>query len=373
MTSSSPLDVDGDPFPESGLDALLVQAARDSPETILFRDDDGASSAADLSRRVGRFAQLLRLAGLHPGERVLIVAGAQVAAFVALAAALRAGLEPALIPCGIGPMELAAHTRAAQAVALIGPARYGDVELDEIYLSAAAMADTIRMIATQGPGAVDGALDVSFAQLDAMDVDSPKAAPSGFEKPMIATFQGPPSAPTLVMHRQAALLADALSLVEQARINPTARIISTLPPASLAGLVGGPFAALIGASCLVLHGPFASAKFLAACDEGPGYHLVAPAAVGAALAKAATAGMTSLILVSRFAEPAGFELPATLDAARPIVDLYAFGEETLLALRRAEGQARPPARVPDNSLTDKSLGAKLNRARADHRVQGEDA
>ena len=372
MTSPSPFDADSEPFPQGSLDALLIQAARDCPDAILIRDDDGAASAADLSRRVGRLASLLRLAGLQPGERVLIVAGAQVAAFVALVAALRAGLEPALIPCGGGPVEIAAYTRVAQAVALIGPGRYGGFDVDEIYLSAAAIADTIRIVATQGPDPVDGALDVSFAQLDAMDVKSLEPAAASVEKPMIATFQGSPSAPILVAHRQATLFADALSLVEQARINPATRIISTLPPASLAGLVGGPFAALIGASSLVFHGPFDSVKFLAACDREPGYHLLAPAEAGVPFAEASTAGMTSLVLVSRFGGWDAFQLPASLGGERPIVDLYAFGEDTLLAQRRSDGQARPPVRVPDKSVTN-GLGAKLNQARAENRRQGEGA
>jgi acyl-CoA synthetase (AMP-forming)/AMP-acid ligase II len=376
QSMTSPLEAVRDPFPASGLDALLAQAARDCPDAVLLRDDSGASSAADLARRAGRLSGLLRLAGLEPGERVLIVAGAQVAAFVALVACLRAGLEPALIPCGSGPVEIAACTRVANAVALIGPARYGGLELDEIYLSAAAIADSIRLIATQGPNAVDGALDVSFAQLDAMDVkDAP--APDGREQPMIATFQGPASAPTLVCHRQATLLADALSLVEQAHINPTTRIISTVPPATLAGLVGGPFAALVGASGLVLHGPFDARRFLALCDVEPGYHVVAPAAGGASFSQAlgvgtTSPGMTSLVLISRFADAEAFDLPAPLDGERPVVDLYAFGEETILAQRRIDGRARPPARVPDKSLAG-GLGAKLNRARAEHMLQGEGA
>ena len=372
MTSSAPLDAEREPFPESGLDALLARAARDCPDAILIRDDEGAATAADLARRVGRLASLFRLAGLRPGERVLVVAGAQVAAFVALVAALRAGLEPALIACGAGPVEVAACTRAANAVALIGPARYGSFGLDETYLSAAAIADSIRMIATQGPGAVDGALDVSFAELDTMEVGTLDQSPIGAEPAMIATFQGPATAPTLVSHRQAALFADALTLVEQARINPTTRIISTLPPATLAGLVAGPFAALIGASSLVLHGPFDATRFLAACDAEPGYHLVAPASAGMVFSgKALANGMVSLILLSRFADAAAFELPMTLDAERPVIDLYAFGEETLLAQRRGDGAARAPVRVPDISLAG-GLGARLNRARAEHR-QGEGA
>ena len=86
-----------------------------------------------------------------PGERVIVVAGATTSALVALVAVLRAGLEPALAPVGLGPVELAAHVRAAGAVALVGPSRYGTADLGETYLSAAALSESIRMIATMGP------------------------------------------------------------------------------------------------------------------------------------------------------------------------------------------------------------------------------
>ena len=373
MSLTGPMGQISEPFPESRLDALLLTAARDAPDHVIFRDDDGPSTAADLDRRVDRLAGLLRLAALGSGERVLIIAGAQTAAFVALVGVLRAGLEPVLASCGLGAIEIAACARTVHAAALIGPAGYGALELGETYLSAAAIADTIRLIATQGPVEVDGALDVSAARLDATPAFPPFDTKVPFDMPTIGTFQGSPSAPTLVAHRQAALFADALSLVEQAHINPSKPIVSTLPPASLAGLVAGPFAALVGASGLVLHGPFDAGRFLAVCDRECGYHLVLPAAAGDAFAsEALTTELASLILVSRFANAAAFALPAPSAAKRPVVDLYAFGEETLLAQRRIDGRARPPARVADKSL-DGGLGAKLNRARADTLLHGEGA
>ena len=355
-------------FPASGLDALVAAAARECPDLVLLSDDLGASTAGDVARRVGRLAALLRHAGFAPGERVLVVAGATTAAVVALVAVLRAGLEPALAPVGLGPIELVAHARAANAVALIGPSRYGAADCGETYLSAAALSDSIRMIATQGPGPVDGAADISFERLDAMvDVED---APAKGEPGMITTFAGSPTAPTLFAHRQVALFADALSLVEQARINPAARIISLLPPSSLAGLVAGPCAALIGASGLVLHGPFEGSRFLAACDAEPGFHIVAPATIGPVFEDGAlTVDATSLILVSRFADPGAFALPQSLACDRPIVDLYGFGEDSVLAQRRHDGEARPPARVTDKSEAG-GLGARLNRARAEHRLHG---
>ena len=365
-------DVD-EPVGLSGLNALLTTAASNSPDHILVEDDEGASTARQIELRTRRLATQLTNGGLAPGERVLIVAGAQSASFVAIMATLRAGLEPVLAPCHAGPVELATFAHAAGAAALIGPTRYGGCEFGETYLAAAAAADTIRGILTHGPDRVDGTADISPATLDAL----PEPAATGhrdsavLETPTIATLAGPWTSPTLVSHRQISLFADALSLVEQARIDPSKRVVALLPPTSLAGLVSGPFAAFVGASRLVLHGPFAAKRFLAHCDAAPGAHIVAPFAFGRCLAGQAY-DVSSLILVSRFAGADAFALPPPLAFDRPVVDLYAFGEDAVLAQCRENGEAVPPARVAGLKAAD-GLGARLNRARAEHRLHSAEA
>lgn len=374
MSAAAPFHLEpaavGEGFAQSGLDALLATAERSSPDSVLATDDRGAVTARVLARRSRVLAERLRLSGLRRGERLLLVGTAQVATVVAVAAAVRAGLQPALVRPGLGAVELAAHAQACEAAALIGPGRYGE-DLGEGYLSTAALVEGIRLIATHGPDPVDGALDISAAALDASP-EPPDMDEALLEMPLVATFAGSDAAPKLVSHRQAALFADALSLVEQAHINPSRRILSLLPPTSRAGLVAGPFAALVGASELVLHGPFHADGFLALLDAAPGAHLVAPAAMGEILTGTAfEGGASSLILVSRFADADRFALPGPLPSARPVTDLYAFGEDTVLAQRRLDGEARPPNRVADRSLTD-GLGARLNRARAEHRLHGDD-
>ncbi len=356
----------------SGLGALLTTAANNSPDHVLVEDDEGTSTAAQLALRTRRLAAQLQLGGLARGERVLIVAGAQTASLVAIIAALQAGLEPVLAPCHAGALGLATFARLAGAAALIGPTRYGELELGEVYLSAAGSAETIRGILTHGPDRVDGAADISFAALDALPGPAELLDADVLEMPTIATFAGPWTAPTLVSHRQASLFADALSLVEQARINPSKPIIALLAPTSLAGLVGGPFAAFVGASRLVLHGPFSAKRFLAHLDQDPGAHLLAPAVIGGCFDRA-TFDLSSLMLVSRYADADAFALPGSLASQRPSVDVYAFGEDAVLAQRRENGEAAPPARLAaDLSLTD-GLGARLNRARAEHRLHAADA
>ena len=361
----------------SGLNALLTTAFHNSPAHILVEDDRGPVTVAEIVQRAAQLVAHLKLGNLQHGERVLIVAGAQAEALVAIVAVLRAGLEPVVAGCGVNPLELATAAQVCNAVALIGPSHYGPQDLGDLYLSAAALADTVRGILTQGPELVDGAVDVSFAALDALPMRDEADAPER-EMPTIVTLAGPRLAPRLVTHRQAALFADALALVERAGINPTRRLVSLLPPASLAGLVAGPFAAFIGASRLVLHGPFAAKRFLAHCDDAgseseSGFHLVAPAEIGRIFEhEALAADLASLILVSRYEDRVSFMPPPTVACHMPVVDLYTIGEGRIMCQSRQDGAAVSPPQFGDGDLSD-GLGARLNRARADQMIQGASA
>ena len=322
-----------EPPPMPGLDALLLASLQDCPDAILVRDDGEALSGRAFADLVQAAASQFRRCGLKPGERVLLAMGFDVASLVALVGALRAGLGPALVPCGLRPMELATQAAAAEAVALVGPTGCGDAEFGETYLTAASLSEAIRLVATLGPNLVDGAVDLSLAAL--------RAAPSGTESfgaeaSTILTFAPGSTAP--VAHRQAGLFAAALALVDQAGINPSRPLLSTILPATLAGLVAGPFAALIGASSFALHGPFAAAAFLRAQDAEPGTHLVVPAAMGPLLQDAGMIGDGgALILLSRFATPAAYQEPVPLRGERPVVDFIAFGEAEVAARSREGG------------------------------------
>ena len=109
-----------EPAALNGLNALLATAARNCPDHVIVEDDCGPVTVARFVHRASTLASHLRSGGLQSGERVLVVAGAQAAALVAIAAVLRAGLEPVLASCGANPVELATYARACDAVALIG-------------------------------------------------------------------------------------------------------------------------------------------------------------------------------------------------------------------------------------------------------------
>jgi len=146
-----------------------------------------------------------------------------------------------------------------------------------------------------------------------------------------------------VAHEQTTLMAAGLDLVARAEIGRATPIISTVPPTSFAGLVAGPFAALLSGVTLHLHGPFAAEDFLKVRAHAAGAHLVIPAALAAEFAGASLLdGLASAVLVSRSPTAAEFAPPA-LSAPCPLIDLYALGETAAVAERRRGEAATPPA------------------------------
>lgn len=344
----------GDEQVHAGLDGLLQTAARVCPAAILFRDGEGATTAEQAALYSAALAEQFRQCGLRPGEKVLLIMSARTIAVLALAGALRAGLVPVLLPCGLGPVELAGYAKASAAAALVGPAHLGHQDYGDSYLSAAALSETIRLIATLGPGCVDGAADFqASAIVPGTGAAASSLDPAGPEGEVVVTFErpahpAPASGAALVSHRQSAIFSAVLQLASEAQLNPSRPLLSTLVPATFAGLVAGPYAALTAAASLTLHGPFDAAEFLRACDAEPGAHLAAPAAIAPVLHEAGlTRGDASLILLSRFVSPAAFTLPAPLACERPVVDLSAFGETAALAHRREGGSAVWPAELRD--------------------------
>lgn len=327
----------------SGLRDRIAAAASRTPNAPLVADDETGFDAALARRHVRQMEAYLRAAGIAAGERVLIAAGLRADALLATTAVLALGATPVLAPVGLGTVDLAAHARAAEAVALIGPTSYGPLQLGEAYLSVAALVDTVRLVVTQGPGEVDGAVDLSTATLlDQPDFAWPGGPDAAEDAAPVGCCVGPAGAPTLSLQAESTLAEAARQLIEAAGIGPGARLLSTLPPTTTASLVAGPYAAWMGGAALHLHGPFDAAKFLAACDAGPAPFLVIPGPLAPRFAEPClTARLAGLLLIWRQAGLPGMGLPPALACDCPIVDLYAFDDERLVIRRRAGGEAQP--------------------------------
>jgi len=162
---------------------------------------------------------------------------------------------------------------AANCTAIVGASSYAEIDLEEVLFETAARSETIRIVATLGPGAADGAIDLAPERLSLRDAKPSVAAD---HRPRIGTLstQNQP-----IFHEQGALLSAALEFVGKAEIGAGSRLLSTLAPASFASLVTGPIASLLSGAPLTLFGSFQAASLLALLDDTGPPHCVVPAAI----------------------------------------------------------------------------------------------
>ncbi|OYV32598.1 MAG: hypothetical protein B7Z80_26425 [Rhodospirillales bacterium 20-64-7] len=322
-----------DPISSFTLDSLLAGAARLRGDREAVSDRRERTTFADLDRRADSLAAAWADLGLRQGETLLLIAGATARAVAAIVAAQRAGLRLALAPAHLAADALAPLAIACGAAAIVADGAYGDISPMEEAFVAAARAPRVRLLMTLDGVAVDGAVRLDA---DAPAPAGPRARPE--RAAALVTFD---RAGCAVQHEQRTLVAAGLDLLARGRIGMRLPILTTLAPASFAGIVAGPLGSLLAGAPLRLHAPFEAAGFLAAvAEEGGPPHLVVPAALlpmceAAGLVRADR--LASLMLVSRLdhAEAqAPRPAPARVRQMPPFLDLVAVGEVALVAESR---------------------------------------
>ena len=318
------------PLAAFGLDTVARGAARLRADRIaIVEAGAGADSApltyGDFDRLTLAFSAHARACGLLPGERVLIIGAARASVAIAILGAIGAGLEPVVAPAHLTPAALAYLAQTTAAAAVIGPTRFGDFDAEKAMMEIAATAPGVRLVGSLGPGESDGAVDFSPAGLrDPVEANALGAKPAA--TPRIGLVLAPEQkAPRVVFVSQSEIVAIALDFASRLRLNAERPILSTLSPASLAGLATGPVAALLVGAPLTWFGPFAAEDFIAALDAAGPCHLIAPQAIAADLAAAgliAPGRLESLSLSARADAPA----PSAFGAGCPVALLSSDGE-----------------------------------------------
>ncbi len=257
------------------------EGAGDAP--LIYRDLDALSAA---------FAARARECGLGTGDVALIVGANRISVIVAVLGALAAGVEPVLVPAHADAPALSFLARSTGAAALFALLDYDEADWESALFEAAASAPDVRVVGALAGEAGD-TIDFSLAALQGRDTTAPPAHATAPGLIGFATLS-PTLPPRVDRFQQSALVAEGLDLVAQLALSSETPILATLSPASRAGLVAGPIAALLSGAPLHLVGPFAGADFLAAVDALDGFCLVAPApaladfAAAGALARAAS-------------------------------------------------------------------------------------
>lgn len=333
------------------LSTLASGAARLRPERIALSAGGAPHSKsitfAEFDLRANAAAQLWRRYGLQEGERVLFAGMPSSRSLIAMLGALRAGLDAALAGPHLARNELIAFTAATGASAIAVSAHPSLENFAEDVLHCAAANERVRLLANIGlDSEIDGA--VIFDPFNAEGEDYPAPLPAtqcAHARIITRDITG-----RLCIHRQRTLVAAALDFVSRAQIGTRLPLISTIYPASFAGLVAGPVAALAAGAPLALHAPFDAQTLISQIDNLRPVHLVAPAMIGDELAEAGLLNresLASLVLLTRFKRlPADLaEEPARHIASGelPVFDLYALGECAALAeARSADGMRTPP-------------------------------
>jgi len=337
-----------DPFAHFGLDMLLSGAARLRPNTLALIDGHEALTYASLASRVTSLSLMYLEHGLKRGERIILVGGASNAVTVALVAAIRAGLEPALAPIDISAQDLAAYAHLIDAAAFIGMTHSGAFAVEDLYFEAAAEAPSIRFVATLGPEAIDGAVDFGPEVIRRYN---PSAAPVSIErgKPsesaaahIFTLRRGEGFSP--IMHKQATLIAAGFDFVNRAKIGRETAILSTLPPTRFATLVAGPVATLLSGAALYMQGPFTSPEFFSLLSRAGEAHVIVPAAFASAFNEATKdERLASLTLLSNLQTRDPVIPEDNIEAQWPIIDLYSMDEIAAIPEPRRNGRAQRPA------------------------------
>ena len=236
------------------ISSLTAGAARLRPDRLaMISRRNGAEDRidfAELDRRASALAQAFLDLSAKPGECILVAAGASAPCAIAIIAALRAGLDVALAPLHATAGELGALARDTKAVLLAAEAAYGAASPVDALLSVAAIAPDVRLVCCLGIDDIDGAVPLDPV---CMHLDDDIRFDTQGRKARLMTLD--PNG-LIHAHRQRTLLAAALDLATRARIGSTQTIVSTLAPASFAGLVAGPVLGLLTGAPLALHGPF---------------------------------------------------------------------------------------------------------------------
>jgi hypothetical protein len=325
------------PIAAFSLDALTAGAAKLRPERVaLVEAGPGVPSRSisygEFDQQVRACAQHLLELGLAPNERLLILSGARTACVILAIAALAAGLEPLLVPIGLTSAHLADMAASARCAVIAGPTSYGELNPEQTLFETAAHSETIRFVATLGPGQADGAIDFAPERLRAADAKRSPTAPEIRPRIGALTEQREP-----VFHEQSALLAAALDLVGKAEIAAGAHLLSTLAPASFASFVTGPVATLLSGASLTLLGPFEAASFLALLDRHSPSHCIVPAAILPDMAEAGLlrkGALASAIAVVRE------ETRIALSSDCPLIEVRARGDASLSVEYRAREDSK---------------------------------
>jgi hypothetical protein len=342
------------PGVDSTLDDLFRAAVARRPNAIALVDPpnrdrftDGRPrrlTYAEADRVISSVAARLRQTGLKADAVVGLQMANTVDGVLGFLGVLRAELIAMPLPLLWRRADAIGAIRRTSASALVVSGRIGATDYFDLAINAAAEAFTVRQVCGFGPRPPDGALSLDDLYAAA---ETPGAAPSttGRGAHVAAlTWDVTAGGPIPVARSHAQLIAGGLAVLLESGIAQDAVILSTLAPASFAGIAMTLVPWLMVGGTLALHHPFDGETF--------GEQLRAPGCgavilPGPLVAPLKAAGQLDALhaprsIVAAWRAPEQMRRAADWREAAVLTDVQLFGEIGLVAARRAQNGRPSP-------------------------------
>ena len=231
---------------------------------------------ADADRAIANLAAHFADVPLPAGSTVAIQLPNTVEMFLSVLAAMRAGLNVALIPLLWRKADLTDALNRIGARAIVTMSRIDGVDYTAHAIDAAVDAFSIRHICAFGANVPDGlaALDeIVFGNGDA----DPRLSSRDAQRASFVTFDVTAAGLVVVPRTQVQLIANGLGLTMGLNLPAEPRIMSAIMPSSAAGFCLSGVAWLISGGTLLLHHPFDESVLLQALAGEACTDFIAPA------------------------------------------------------------------------------------------------
>jgi acyl-CoA synthetase (AMP-forming)/AMP-acid ligase II len=369
---------------------LFQYAARRRPNALALADPanrtsftDGKPSRlsyAEADRVVAAIAARLRGMGLPTDAVIGIQLPNIVENILAVLGVLRAGMIAAPLPLLWRRADAVTALARVGAKALIVCNRVGANQHGQFALQAAAEVFSIRYVCAFGADLPDGA--VSFEDLFSVDTFAhllplDRGRDNAAAHVAAVTFDVGESGLVPVARTHSELCAGGLAVILESRLQPEANILSTLLPASFAGLSLTLLPWLFSGGTLVLHHPFDPDLLAWQWREDRCTTLILPGAAAMRLdAAGAFKEAAPNAVIAAWREPQALMQSALWRGSRTaLIDVAIFGEAALAPARRGHcGRPAPlssgAVAVPRDSSSAVTLAELVRTSRGTLAVRG---
>jgi len=313
-----------------------------APRTLSYAETDGLISA---------FAARLHALGLCTDAVVAIQLPNTVEGVIALLGVLRAGMIAALLPLLWRQQDIINALHGTGAKMIVTCARAGKYAPAKSAVVAAADLFPIRHICGFGHDLPDGVmpLDDLYAQTSVDFVQGQPRPGAAAAHVAVVTFDVTEEGYVPAARSHAQLVGSGLAPFLEADMVQDAVLLSTIPPASFAGVALAVVPWLLCGGTLALHQGCDPTTLAAQCAVLSDATVILPGPALAPLGEASVLGASVKTIVALWRAPERLESCAPWQGMAALVDAAAFGEIGLLAARR--GANGMPAPIPCGPVT----------------------